>query len=93
MLRAPAGGPTVQLSSDTTFLETASDLTTTGLSPTKLPSPPPDHCLQMPVTSPGTSDPLAINQGFLATSLGFINLLEHLTDFREHFTYHVTSLL
>ena len=71
---------TIQFSSDTIYLELASDSAGSGLSSTRLPS------LQMPVTSPRLSSvPLTdtINQGSPDHPLGFDNLLEWLTEVRE----------
>lgn len=75
----PTGCPRIQLHHDTVCLEIVSDLTDQGLSPTRLPPPPPHFrgqslaqvvtCrLELPTSS----------------SLGWVNLLEWLTELRKH---------
>ena len=71
-----AGCPTIQLNSDTIYLEIASESTDWRLSPTRLPS-----------TSDANHEP-ELSLVLLTSrtlSLGLINLLEWLTEFRETF--------
>ena len=87
----PARCPTVQLNSDTVYLESPQTPQVKGSSPHDCPLP---HILQMPIASPGCHlrwQP-AINRGSQGPLQGFDNLLEWFTELKEPLcllAYHI----
>ena len=81
-----AGGPRIQLNSDTIHLEIASDPTSQTLSPTILPPLPTSDAHRKSTLCLCASNQLATDRGSNdPPSWGSVNLLEHLTEPRGTF--------
>ena len=78
MLRTPLGCLTIQLSSDSDYLEIVSDSTGRGLSPTRSPSS------WKPRSLPAHLRDDYKSEVSMTTSLGLVNLLEQFTELRKH---------